>query len=106
MADDGKGRYRRAHERAETRQVIRLAFGGRPEKFDEFVETVARPSRRHVRRLAGQRRDGERWKDGAVFDADGPGTSDLDLTLVGGDEVDRALQGHRILGAGLSTHVR
>jgi len=30
---------------------------------------------------------GERWKDGAPFDSDGPGTSDLDLTLVGGDEV-------------------
>jgi hypothetical protein len=29
---------------------------------------------------------GKRWKDGAAFDADGPGTSDLDLTLVG-DEV-------------------
>ena len=26
---------------------------------------------------------GQRWKDGAPFDADGPGTSDLDLTLVG-----------------------
>jgi hypothetical protein len=30
---------------------------------------------------------GERWKDGAPFDSDGVGTSDLDLTLVGGDEV-------------------
>jgi hypothetical protein len=28
---------------------------------------------------------GVRWKDGASFDADGPGTSDLDLTLVGGE---------------------
>ena len=28
---------------------------------------------------------GVRWKDGAPFDADGPGTSDLDLTLVGPD---------------------
>ena len=26
---------------------------------------------------------GRRWSDGAPFDADGPGTSDLDLTLVG-----------------------
>jgi hypothetical protein len=26
---------------------------------------------------------GFRWKDRAPFDADGPGTSDLDLTLVG-----------------------
>jgi hypothetical protein len=29
---------------------------------------------------------GVRWDDGAPFDADGPGTSDVDLTLVG-DEV-------------------
>jgi hypothetical protein len=28
---------------------------------------------------------GTRWKDGAPFDADGPGTSDMDLTLVGGE---------------------
>ena len=26
---------------------------------------------------------GYRWRDGVPFDADGPGTSDLDLTLVG-----------------------
>jgi hypothetical protein len=37
--------------------------------------------------LRGSAVTGERWKDGASFDADGPGTSDLDLTLVGGDEV-------------------
>ena len=30
---------------------------------------------------------GRRWKDGAPFDADGPGTSDLDLTLVGDDVI-------------------
>ena len=37
--------------------------------------------------LRGSAVTGQRWKDGAAFDADGPGTSDLDLTLVGGDEV-------------------
>lgn len=30
---------------------------------------------------------GTRWEDGAPFDADGPGTSDLDLTMIGGDMV-------------------
>jgi hypothetical protein len=30
---------------------------------------------------------GRRWKDGAAFDAEGPGTSDLDLTLVGDDVI-------------------
>jgi hypothetical protein len=33
--------------------------------------------------LRGSAITGERWKDGAPFDSRGPGTSDLDLTLVG-----------------------
>jgi hypothetical protein len=33
--------------------------------------------------LRGSAVTGRRWKDGAPFDSDGPGTSDLDLTLVG-----------------------
>jgi hypothetical protein len=36
--------------------------------------------------LRGSAVTARRWSDGAPFDADGPGTSDLDLTLVG-DEV-------------------
>ena len=68
--------------------VIRLAFGGRVEKFNEFVNAVreAIPPGTGVA-LRGSAVTGERWKDGASFDADGPGTSDLDLTLVGGDMV-------------------
>jgi hypothetical protein len=68
--------------------VIRLAFGGSAERFNEFVNAVreAIPAGTGVV-LRGSAVTGERWKDGAAFDADGPGTSDLDLTLVGGDEV-------------------
>ena len=68
--------------------VIRLAFGGSEDKFNEFVNIVreAIPPGTGVV-LRGSAITGERWKDGAPFDADGPGTSDLDLTLVGGDEV-------------------
>lgn len=68
--------------------VIRLAFGGSQDKFDEFVECVRRsiPTGTGVV-LRGSAVTGCRWKDGAPFDADGVGTSDLDLTLVGGDEV-------------------
>jgi hypothetical protein len=68
--------------------VIRLAFGASRDKFDEFVRVVreAIPKGTGVV-LRGSAITGERWKDGAPFDADGPGTSDLDLTLVGGDEV-------------------
>jgi hypothetical protein len=64
--------------------VIRLAFGGQQERFEEFCRTVERaipPGTTVV--LRGSSLTGTRWKDGAPFDADGPGTSDLDLTLVG-----------------------
>jgi hypothetical protein len=68
--------------------VIRLAFDGDVDRFNEFVNTVrdAIPPGTGVV-LRGSAVTGERWKDGSPFDADGPGTSDLDLTLVGGDEV-------------------
>lgn len=68
--------------------VIRLAFGGSQERYCEFIETVreAIPPGTGVV-LRGSAVTGERWKDSAPFDADGHGTSDLDLTLVGGDEV-------------------
>lgn len=68
--------------------VIRLAFGGDERRFEEFVDTVraAIPPGTGVV-LRGSAVTGERWKNGAPFDIDGPGTSDLDLTLVGGDEV-------------------
>lgn len=68
--------------------VVRLAFGGSEAKLEEFVETVRQgipPNTGVV--LRGSAVTGYRWKDNAPFDADGPGTSDLDLTLVGGDEV-------------------
>lgn len=67
--------------------VIRLAFGGSRERYDEFCRVVrdAIPPGTGVV-LRGSAVTGHRWKDGAPFDADGPGTSDLDLTLVG-DEV-------------------
>jgi hypothetical protein len=68
--------------------VIRLAFAGSREQFDRFVGVVreAIPPGAGVI-LRGSAVTGHRWKDGAPFDADGPGTSDLDLTLVGGDDV-------------------
>ena len=67
-------------------RVIQLAFGGDRERFDMFVNAVqeALPDDVTVF-LRGSAVIGVRWEDGAPFDADGPGTSDLDLTLVGGD---------------------
>jgi hypothetical protein len=71
-------------EQEKRSNVIRLAFGGSEERFNEFVQTV----RQEIPRgtgviLRGSAVTGCRWRDGAPFDADGPGTSDLDLTLVG-----------------------
>jgi len=65
-------------------RVIELAFGGDPARFEEFCEVVRAsiPEGTSVV-LRGSAVTGERWDDGAPFDADGPGTSDLDLTLVG-----------------------
>jgi hypothetical protein len=64
--------------------VIRYAFGGRDELFQAFcraVEEVAPPGTTAI--IRGSAVTGRRWKDDAPFDADGPGTSDIDLTLVG-----------------------
>lgn len=64
--------------------VIRLAFGGSDERYEDFLRIIREeiPAGTAVV-LRGSAVTGRRWKDGAPFDADGPGTSDLDLTLVG-----------------------
>jgi hypothetical protein len=72
---------------AELRErAIRLGFGGDRARFERFVDTLraALPPDVTVL-LRGSAVLGVRWEDGAPFDADGPGTSDLDLTLIGGD---------------------
>lgn len=67
--------------------VIRLAFNGSEQRFDEFCRMIREEIPEGTRViLRGSAVTGSRWKDGAPFDADGPGTSDLDVTLVG-DEV-------------------
>ncbi|HEV2864174.1 MAG TPA: hypothetical protein VGX48_24465 [Pyrinomonadaceae bacterium] len=67
-------------------RVIGLAFGGDRGRFEEFCDIVreALPEGTSAV-LRGSSVTGQRWEDGAPFDADGPGTSDLDLTLVGGE---------------------
>jgi len=64
--------------------VIRLAFGGDPDRYGEFCRTLEEfvpPGTSVI--LRGSAVTGQRWRDGAAFDADGPGTSDLDVTMVG-----------------------
>lgn len=65
---------------------VELAFGGDDARFAEFcrlVRDALPPSASAV--VRGSAITGERWRDGAPFDADGPGTSDIDLTLVGAE---------------------
>jgi hypothetical protein len=64
--------------------VIRLAFDGRQERYEAFCRALADfapPGTTGI--LRGSAITGHRWKDNAPFDADGPGTSDLDVTFVG-----------------------
>ena len=84
-ADTIQGGLTDAEKRA---NVLRLAFGGDQERFDEFCRMIREeiPVGTAVV-LRGSAVTGTRWKDGAPFDADGPGTSDLDLTLVGDEAV-------------------
>jgi len=69
-------------------RVIKLAFGGDPKRFDEFLRVLgdATPAGVEVI-LRGSAVTGHKFKTGEPFDADGPGTSDLDVTFVGGDMV-------------------
>ena len=69
-------------------RVIRLAFGGDRERYDLFIRTLREAIPPDVCViLRGSAVTGKRWEDGSAFDSDGPGTSDLDLTLIGGGMV-------------------
>ena len=66
--------------------MIRLVFGGDERRFQEFCDTVRNAIPVGVGAvIRGSAVTGQRWKDGAAFDADGVGTSDLDLTLIGSE---------------------
>ena len=67
--------------------IVRLVFGGDTERFEQFVRVIREEIPDGTRVVVrGSAVTGRRWKDGAPFDADGVGTSDMDVTLVG-DEV-------------------
>ena len=69
-------------------RVTRLAFGGDPARFEEFLGVLsdATPDGVEVI-LRGSAVTGHKWGSDEPFDAEGPGTSDLDVTFVGGDMV-------------------
>jgi hypothetical protein len=75
-------------EQEKRANVLRLAFGDNEERFAHFLRLVREEIPEGTRVvLRGSVVTGCRWKDGAPFDADGTGTSDLDLTLVGDEAV-------------------
>jgi hypothetical protein len=84
VADTGADEPTELTEAEKRANVIRLAFDGDPAKLDCFVELIKAeiPEDTGVV-LRGSAVTGYRWKDQAPFDSEGPGTSDLDLTLVG-----------------------
>lgn len=67
-------------------RVVDLVFGGEEARLDDFCRVIGEmlPATTSAV-LRGSAVTGVRWKDGVPFDADGPGTSDIDLTLVGPD---------------------
>jgi len=80
-ADDVQGGLSE-HEKRDN--VVRLAFNGDVAAFEKFcaiLEEFVPPGTTAI--LRGSAITGQRWRDGAAFDADGPGTSDLDVTFVG-----------------------
>ena len=75
-------------EQQKRENVVRLAFHGDWQLFESFckaIEDAIPPGTTVV--LRGSAVAACRWNDGAPFDAEGPDTSDLDLTLVGADAV-------------------
>jgi hypothetical protein len=83
MADTG-ATERELTDAEKRENVVRLAFDGDPKRLEAFVQLIKDfvPENTGVE-LRGSAVTGFRWKDQAPFDADGPGTSDLDLTFVG-----------------------
>ena len=67
-------------------RIVRLGFGGDERLLEAFCEKCRAelPEGTGVV-LRGSAVTAERWADGEPFDADGAGTSDLDVTLVGGE---------------------
>jgi hypothetical protein len=70
-------------------RIIRLAFDGETARFERFVNMLKRavPKDAEVI-LRGSAVTGYRWADGQPFDADGPGTSDLDVTFLSAEMLD------------------
>jgi hypothetical protein len=69
-------------------RVTQLAFGGDSHRFDDFVRVLSEATPAGVDViLRGSSVTGHKWGSDEPFDGEGPRTSDLDVTFVGGDMV-------------------
>ncbi|MFL6278057.1 MAG: hypothetical protein ACJ74G_22950 [Blastocatellia bacterium] len=70
-------------------RIVRLGFDGDPQRFEAFKAELREglPAGTGVA-LRGSVVTNEKFKDGRPFDADGKGTSDLDVTLIGGEAME------------------
>ena len=69
-------------------RVTQLVFGGDSHRFDDFVRVLSEATPDGVEViLRGSSVTGHKWGSDEPFDGDGPGSSDLDVTFVGGDMV-------------------
>lgn len=69
-------------------RVTKLAFGSDPQRYDEFIRELSEATPDGVEViLRGSAVTGHKFGSDEPFDHDGPGTSDLDVTFVGGDMV-------------------
>jgi hypothetical protein len=75
-------------QRSIRERVTQLVFSGDPRRFDEFVRVLSEATPAGVEViLRGSSVTGQKWRSDEPFDGEGPGTSDLDVTFVGGDMV-------------------
>jgi hypothetical protein len=74
-------------------RIIQLGFGGDRTRFEIFCEKLRQelPPKTGVA-LRGSVVTAERWEDGSPFDAGGPGSSDLDVTLIGSKVMEHWLE--------------
>jgi hypothetical protein len=67
-------------------RIVRLAFDEDEERYERFLAALREVTPPGVQViLRGSAVTGTRWADGQPFDADGAGTSDLDVTFLGHD---------------------
>jgi hypothetical protein len=77
-----------ASQREIRERVIQLVFGGDRRRYDEFIHVLGEATPEGVDViLRGSSVTGHKFGTSEPFDGEGPGTSDLDVTFVGGDMV-------------------